>query len=450
MYCWILLYLVQSILLPVHTRYRYVIAVASRHNDLKLKSCTATATTTGTTLVTTTKSSTVTSTTSASSTTSSTIATTTSTTTSTTTASSVVSAISSYATTDGMAFIIDGKPTYFMGTNTYYIGFLTDNADVDLIMGHIAATGLKVLRVWGFNDVNSIPSAGTVWFQSFVSGASPVINTGVDGLQRLDYVVQSAEAHGISLIINFVNNWTNYGGMAAYCTYYGISPVTAWYTNAAAQAQYKAYIAAVVARYKTSTAVFAWELANEPRCTGCSTDVLTTWIADISAYIKSLDSNHMVCIGEEGFGVTADSDGSYPFTTGPGTNFTANLNVSTIDFGTYHLYPSSWGEADTWGPLWIKAHATEALALGKPVILEEYGSLTLLDELPWIAEVLATDTAGLMYWQYGDDLSTGLTNNDGYAIYYGSADYTTLVSLNFFFFFFFWLRSCSCLCFCLR
>ena len=59
-----------------------------------------------------------------------------------------------------------------------------------------------------------------------------------------------------------------------------------------------------------------------------------------------------------------------------------------------------------------------------------------MDELPWIAEVLATDTAGLMYWQYGDDLSTGLTNNDGYAIYYGSADYTTLVSLNFFFFFF--------------
>jgi mannan endo-1,4-beta-mannosidase len=46
-----------------------------------------------------------------------------------------------------------------------------------------------------------------VWFQSFVSGASPVINTGTYGLQRLDYVVESAEAHGISLIINFVNNW---------------------------------------------------------------------------------------------------------------------------------------------------------------------------------------------------------------------------------------------------
>ena len=34
-----------------------------------------------------------------------------------------------------------------------------------------------------------------------------MINTGEYGLERLDYVVQSAEAHGISLIINFVNNW---------------------------------------------------------------------------------------------------------------------------------------------------------------------------------------------------------------------------------------------------
>jgi mannan endo-1,4-beta-mannosidase len=276
--------------------------------------------------------------------------------------------------------------------------------------------------------VTSTPSTGTVWFQSFVTGASPVINTGEYGLERLDYVVESAEAHGISLIINFVNNWSDYGGMAAYCSYYDISPVTDWYTNSQAQAQYQAYIAAVVSRYKNSTAVFAWELANEPRCTGCATSVLTTWITTTSAYIKSLDSNHMVCIGEEGFGVTADSDGSYPFTTSPGTNFTQNLRVPDIDFGTYHLYPSSWGEVDTWAPRWIEAHATEAAAVGKPVILEEYGSSTLDDELPWIAEVLSTDTAGLMYWQYGDDLSTGKTNNDGYAIYYGTADYTTLVS----------------------
>jgi mannan endo-1,4-beta-mannosidase len=36
-------------------------------------------------------------------------------------------------------FEINGVDTYFMGTNCYWCGFLTDNADVDLVMTHIAA-----------------------------------------------------------------------------------------------------------------------------------------------------------------------------------------------------------------------------------------------------------------------------------------------------------------------
>jgi mannan endo-1,4-beta-mannosidase len=240
--------------------------------------------------------------------------------------------------------------------------------------------------------------------------------------------VQSAEAHGISLIINFVNNWDNYGGMAAYVSYYGIT-TNGWYTSSAAQAQYQTYIAAVVSRYKTSTAIFAWELANEPRCTGCDTSVITTWATTTSAYIKSLDSNHMVTMGDEGFGLNGGADTSYPYTTATGLNFTNNLSIKTIDFGTYHCYPSSWGEVDTWAPSWVDTHAAAAATIGKPVIMEEYGSDTHLDELPWQAEVLATNTAGDMFWQYGDTISTGETPNDGYTIYYNTTEYSELVSL---------------------
>jgi len=332
-----------------------------------------------------------------------------------------------FAKAVGRVFNIDGKVGYFAGTNAYYIGFLTNNADVDLIMSHLQTTGLKVLRVWGFNDVNQIPGSGTVWFQALVPGSAPQINTGANGLQRLDYVVSSAAAHGIKLIINFTNNWTDYGGMQAYVNYYG-GAITDWYTSATMQAQYQAYIAAVVSRYKTSTAVFAWELANEPRCTGCATSVITNWATTTSKYIKSLDPNHMVTMGEEGFGLNGGSDTSYPFTNGPGTNFTNDLAIPDIDFGTMHLYPSSWGEVDTWGPSWILDHDAVGQALGKPVILEEYGSLTTLNEQPWQQTVLQSGIAGDMYWQYGDDLSTGETNNDGYAIYYGTSLYTTLVT----------------------
>jgi len=284
---------------------------------------------------------------------------------------------------------------------------------------------MKVLRVWGFNDVTATPSPGTVWFQSFIKGSDPVINTGADGLERLDYVVQSAEAHGVSLIINFVNNWKDYGGMAAYNDYYGVSN---WYKSTAAQAQYQKYVAAVVSRYRDSTAIFAWELANEPRCTLCFTSDITNWVKTSSAYIKSLDPNHMVSIGDEGFGINGGWDWTYPFLYVLGLDFKANLAIPTIDFGTYHLYPSAWWHTDSWGPSWITAHATAAKEVGTPVILEEYGSLTHANEAEWQSTVLSTETAGDMFWQFGDQLSSGMTSDDGYTIYHGSDEYESLVS----------------------
>jgi mannan endo-1,4-beta-mannosidase len=114
---------------------------------------------------------------------------------------------------NGLKFTIDGQTKYFAGTNCYWLAFLTNNADVDLVLDHLKASGLKILRIWGFNDVNSVPGTGTVYFQYHSNGKS-TINTGEYGLQRLDYVVQAAASRGIKLIINFVNNWSDYGKLA--------------------------------------------------------------------------------------------------------------------------------------------------------------------------------------------------------------------------------------------
>ena len=104
----------------------------------------------------------------------------------------IAGATGSYPKASGTKFTINSETGYFAGTNAYWIGFLTDNNDVDLVMKHLKSSGLKVLRVWGFNDATSTPSAGTVYYQSFAS-TEPTINTGKDGLQRLDYVFKSAE-----------------------------------------------------------------------------------------------------------------------------------------------------------------------------------------------------------------------------------------------------------------
>ncbi|KAJ5109535.1 hypothetical protein N7456_006210 [Penicillium angulare] len=343
--------------------------------------------------------------------------------------SSTVASSTDFPSVTGLNFTIDGETDYFAGTNAYWIGFLTDDDDVDLVMTHLNESDLRILRVWGFNDVNTVPSSGTVYYQ-LLSDGTATINTGSDGLERLDYVVSSAEKHDIKLIINFVNNWSDYGGMAAYVTAYG-GTQTGWYTNADIQAAYRNYISAVVSRYIDSPAILAWELANEPRCQGCDTSVIYDWVKSTSAYIKSLDSNHLVCIGDEGFGLDTDSDGSYPYTIGEGLNFTLNLGIETIDFATFHLYPDSWGTTDAWGDGWITAHGAACAAVGKPCILEEYGvtSNHCSVEAPW--QRTALDTEGVtadMFWQYGDTLSTGETSDDGNTIYYGSSDFTCLVT----------------------
>ncbi|KAJ5340095.1 hypothetical protein N7452_006823 [Penicillium brevicompactum] len=328
-----------------------------------------------------------------------------------------------FPTTNGLQFEIDGKTSYFAGSNSYWIGFLTNNDDVDLVFDHMDETGLRILRIWGFNDVNSVPSAGTVYYQLLQDGTA-TINTGADGLQRLDYVIASAEAHKVKLIINFVNNWSDYGGMAAYVTAFGGSQ-TSWYTNTAAQTAYQAYIKAVVSRYKDSPAVFAWELANEPRCNGCDTSVLYNWIKTTSAYIKSLDSKHM------GFGLSAGSDGSYPYSYGEGLNFTMNLSIDTIDFATFHLYPSSWGTTNDWGNGWATSHGAACAAAGKPCLFEEYGVTSdhCTIEAPWQKTALNTvGVAADLYWQYGDTLSYGLSPDDGNTFYYGTSEFTCLVT----------------------
>lgn len=315
----------------------------------------------------------------------------------------------------------------FGGVNCYMLALLTDD-QLSSVMSNIKASGAKVIRTWGFHDVTDTNSS--VYYQAFTS-SGVTINTGSNGLQRLDAVVAAAESAGIQLIIPFVNNWSDYGGMAAYLTYCG-GAQTGWYTNTECQTAYQAYIKAVVSRYSSSSAVLAWELANEPRCNGCATSVITEWATTTSAYIKSLDSSHLVTMGDEGFGLNGSSSSSssdYPYTDVEGLDFAANLAIPDIDFGTMHLYPNGWGESDSgnWGAQWIEDHAAAANKVGKPVILEEFGSQTHSNELSW--EAAAVNTSGVqgsLIWQYGDSTISGY--DDGYMVMYGTSEFTQLVT----------------------
>jgi mannan endo-1,4-beta-mannosidase len=64
----------------------------------------------------------------------------------------------------------------------------------------------------------------------------------------------------------------------------------------------------------------------------------------MAAYVKSIDNNHLLEIGLEGYyGETMPQKMQFnPNTYQTGTDFISNNQIPQIDFATIHLYPDTW------------------------------------------------------------------------------------------------------------
>lgn len=251
---------------------------------------------------------------------------------------------SSFVSSSKNGFSANGSSLRFVGTNLYWLPTLESNDDIWNVLKNISDTGIKVIRIWAFNDVETIPGSGT-WFQ-LVQNGTTVINDGPNGLQKLDTVVQMAEQHGLYVIMSLTNNWNpapnttssgaanvlasvalprntlsnDYGGMDLYVRQFGLKNHDDFYTNNNILTAFQKYTKQIVLRYLNSPAVFSWELANDARCNStiptsatCTTQTITKWHALMAAFIASLDTNHIVSAGTSGFQCT-DCPKLYPVT----------------------------------------------------------------------------------------------------------------------------------------
>jgi mannan endo-1,4-beta-mannosidase len=135
--------------------------------------------------------------------------------------------------------------------------------------------------------------------------------------------------------------------------------------------------------YKDDPTILAWELMNEPRCqSDLSGRSIQSWITEMAAHVKSIDGNHMLEAGLEGFyGASSSSSRSVnPSGYLLGTDFIANNQVPGIDFATIHSYPDQWlSGADDRAQLrflgrWLDAHIADAQrTLRKPLLVAEFG-----------------------------------------------------------------------------
>lgn len=76
---------------------------------------------------------------------------------------------------------------------------------------HISLPMANLTPLQGFNAINGSELAGAkesgLTYYQVWNGGHWMLNEGLQGLQRLDSVIETAGRHGIKVILAFTNNW---------------------------------------------------------------------------------------------------------------------------------------------------------------------------------------------------------------------------------------------------
>ncbi|KAM7517199.1 hypothetical protein LguiA_006782 [Lonicera macranthoides] len=352
----------------------------------------------------------------------------------------------------GVQFMLNGSPYYGNGFNAYWLMYMASDPSqrnkVSSAFEESKKHGLTIARTWAFSDGGNNPlqySPASYNEQMF---------------QGLDFVISEARSYGIKIILSLVNNYENFGGKKQYVDWargegQSITSDDDFFTNSVVKGYYKNHIKSVLTRknsingiaYKDDPTIMAWELMNEPRCTSDpSGRTIQAWITEMASYLKSIDSNHLLEAGLEGFyGESVPQKQQFNPNFQIGTDFIANNQISDIDFATVHSYPDQWlTDANDESQLsfldnWLNNHIQDAEnILKKPILFTEFGksgkdagfSTTQRDQMfDTVYSTIYTSArgggaaAGGMFWQL---LTQGMDSfRDGYEIIFRESPSTT-------------------------
>jgi mannan endo-1,4-beta-mannosidase len=297
-------------------------------------------------------------------------------------------------------FSVNDKPYYFIGTNFWYGAILGSKGEGGnrerLIqeLDFLQSKGIANLRVLiGADGTNGIPSKVEPTLQIKAGVYNDAIFDG------LDFLLSELGKRNMKAVLFFTNSWEWSGGYSQYLNWAGkgknpVPSVDGWPAYMEFVKQYagcdecrqmlKNQIKYVVSRtnrytnkkYTEDPAIFSWQIGNEPRAfSDANKPLFIAWLKDISAYIKSLDKNHLVSIGSEGqWGCEMDMKLFEQIHSDP-----------NIDYLTMHIWPKNWSWLDVKdmpGTLqtsidktseYMNNHMTVARKLSKPIVLEEFG-----------------------------------------------------------------------------
>lgn len=292
-----------------------------------------------------------------------------------------------FVTVKGGRFVLEGRPHLFVGVNFWQAVHMAMPAPqgnrkrLQAELDHLQDLGVSNIRILAaFEGPDSEPYRVAPALMTEPGKYNAAV---LDGLDFLMAQLGKRDMHAVVALTNF---WEWSGGMAQYVAWHEGRAIpypathdwrefcdyaARFYEIEECQAWFRDHIRAIIERvnpytrraYRDEPAIFAWELANEPRY------YPQTWIDDTARFIKSLDLNHMVTTGSEGE---------------VGGEFITTHQGEFIDYATLHIWPQNWGwfdptkpetfvEAERKARQYFQRHVNAARTMGKPLVLEEFG-----------------------------------------------------------------------------
>jgi len=309
---------------------------------------------------------------------------------------------SRYVRVDGTRLIRDGKPYLFMGANYWQgmnLGSPGEGGDRQRLkreLDQMKSLGITNLRILAASEG---PDGSPYRVLPALQDKPGELKE--DLLKGLDFLLDEMGKRDMTAVLVLNNFWPWSGGMAQYRLWNGADSIpyppphpngdwdayqrftAGFYADSVSISRYHEVIKKLVNRrnsvsgrsYREDPTIMSWQLCNEPRGID-KAELMNRWIDQTAALIKSIDNNHLVSTGAEGY----TSSPAYS-----GTDFFKMHDGKDIDYATAHIWIQNWGWYDpkkhdsTYASArdsmlnYLERHVEVAQSLGKPLVLEEFG-----------------------------------------------------------------------------
>ncbi|HEU4875380.1 MAG TPA: cellulase family glycosylhydrolase [Pyrinomonadaceae bacterium] len=291
----------------------------------------------------------------------------------------------------GGRFFVGQKPFRFVGANVALMYRDEDRSSMPETLRQAAQAGIKVVRVWAFgeggpNDVRPMKDFDD-WPRHHSFRPAPG-QWNEDAFVHLDKVIAEAAKNNIYVQLCLTNWWRDTGGVTQYLRWVGINDAAddsypfginnekaiLFYSNPETRRLFREHIEKLATRRNTITGVlyrddptiFGWELMNEAQVITGRWAERRAWFAEMSAYLKSLDPNHMITPGAWGYRSSSER-----------REWLADHAIPTIDYCDVHNYPRDDHDSFVDSPSalkeFIENRAAAAFAIKKPLVFGEFG-----------------------------------------------------------------------------